>query len=265
MMSGLRFMVDGDRMLPFVRAFYGQPSSYSWEDEVGEVHSIPQSEGGEQGDPLMPLLFCLGQHLALSAVVAGLREGERLFAYLDDLYVVCKPDRVGAVHDLLRVHLWDKCRISLHAGKTKVWNKSGTYSPDCARLQRAATDVFLEEKIADHSVLLARIPAIPDTQSAWLLLSFCAAARFNFILRTVNLSETDEFAAAHDRGVWLCLCKILSILPSCGAGDQARLPLWEGGLGAHNERNPPHIGQDATKMVKDRHQSVAVHWREVLM
>ena len=67
----------------------------------------------------MPLLFCLGQHSALSAVVAGLREGERLFTCLDDLYVVCKPDRVGAVHDLLRVHLWDKCRISLHAKQDK--------------------------------------------------------------------------------------------------------------------------------------------------
>ena len=42
MMSGLRFMVDGDRMLPFMRAFYGQPSSYLREDDVGEVHSIPQ-------------------------------------------------------------------------------------------------------------------------------------------------------------------------------------------------------------------------------
>ena len=30
MMSGLRFTVDGDRMLPFVRAFYGQPSSSLW-------------------------------------------------------------------------------------------------------------------------------------------------------------------------------------------------------------------------------------------
>ena len=40
-------MVDEDRMLPFVRAFYGQPSSNLWEDDVGEVHSIPQGEGGE--------------------------------------------------------------------------------------------------------------------------------------------------------------------------------------------------------------------------
>ena len=30
--------------------FYGQPSTYLWEDDGGEVHTIPQGEGGEQGD-----------------------------------------------------------------------------------------------------------------------------------------------------------------------------------------------------------------------
>ena len=43
----MRFRADGDRMLPFVRAFCGQPSSYLWEDGVGEVHSIPPGERGE--------------------------------------------------------------------------------------------------------------------------------------------------------------------------------------------------------------------------
>ena len=34
----------------------------------GMVHRIPQGEGGEQGDALMPLLFAFGQHEALQAV-----------------------------------------------------------------------------------------------------------------------------------------------------------------------------------------------------
>ena len=34
----------------------------------GSSHHIVQGEGGEQGDPFMPLLFCLGQHAALVAV-----------------------------------------------------------------------------------------------------------------------------------------------------------------------------------------------------
>ena len=44
---GPRHMVDGEKILPFVRAFYGKPSW--WEDDVGDIHAI---------------LFCLGQHAA---------------------------------------------------------------------------------------------------------------------------------------------------------------------------------------------------------
>ena len=100
MMKSVRCLVDGEQILLFVRAFYGQPSTYLWDNDVGEVHTVPQGEGGEQGDPLMPLLFCLGQHLALVAVSASLKGGQKLFAFLDDLYIVCRPERVGAVHAL---------------------------------------------------------------------------------------------------------------------------------------------------------------------
>ena len=48
--------------------FYGDHSTYLWEDDVGTVHHIEQGEGGEQGDVLMPLLFSLGQNAALQAV-----------------------------------------------------------------------------------------------------------------------------------------------------------------------------------------------------
>ena len=68
----LRRVVDGEQSLLFVTVFYGQPLTYLWEDDIGEVHTIPQGEGGEQGDPLMPLLFCLGQHPELTAVSAEL-------------------------------------------------------------------------------------------------------------------------------------------------------------------------------------------------
>ena len=49
---------------------------------------------GEQGDPLMPALCALGQHAALTQVHATLRQGEMLFAYLDDIYVLCDLSRV---------------------------------------------------------------------------------------------------------------------------------------------------------------------------
>ena len=43
---------------------------------------------GEQGDPLMPALYALGQHTALTEVQATLRDGKMLFAYLDDICVL---------------------------------------------------------------------------------------------------------------------------------------------------------------------------------
>ena len=121
---------------------------------------------------------------------------------------------------------------------------------------------FLEGKITEHRVLLDRIPEVPDTQSAWLLLSFCAAARANFHLRAVCPQHAQQFAAAHDEGVWQCLCRILRILPTCGAQEQASLPLREGGLGLRSARRTQPAAHwanwaDAIKMVQERHPGVA--------
>ena len=57
MFQGLMGMDGGDRILPFVRMFYGRPFTCMWEDDVGGVHHILQGKGGEQGDPLIPMLF----------------------------------------------------------------------------------------------------------------------------------------------------------------------------------------------------------------
>ena len=40
------------------------------------------------GDPLMPLLFCLGIHDARNEIEGNLQPGEAVFAHLDDVYVV---------------------------------------------------------------------------------------------------------------------------------------------------------------------------------
>ena len=57
------------------------PSTYIWHDSAGQPHSIVQAEGGEQGDPLMPALFSLGQKAALQTVQAELEAGETIFAF----------------------------------------------------------------------------------------------------------------------------------------------------------------------------------------
>ena len=55
---------------------------------------VTQVEGGEQGDPLMPLLFSIGIHGALEEVASSMERGEQLCAFLDDIYVLFAPHRV---------------------------------------------------------------------------------------------------------------------------------------------------------------------------
>ena len=45
---------------------------YLWEDELGNTQEIPQGEGGEQGDPLMPMFFSLAEHPAFGGHPAQL-------------------------------------------------------------------------------------------------------------------------------------------------------------------------------------------------
>ena len=110
-------------ILPFVRLSYAS-SSYSWWDENGEVHTVNQAEGGEQGHPLMPLLFSIGIQGALEEVAGTLEAGEQFCVFLDDVCVLCQPHRVMMIYDELA-----RCRIRvagirLHQGKTRVWNKA---------------------------------------------------------------------------------------------------------------------------------------------
>ena len=268
MLSGLHRLEMGNRALPFVRMFYGDPSSYWWEDDGGVSHRIRQGEGGEQGDALMPLLFALGQHAALEAVQRQLRVGERLFAYHDDIYVVSPPDRVGAIYAILQHELFTHAGIRVHGGKTQVWNMAGIRPAACDVLEQIAqaadptavvwrgSDVPtrdqdtgstvgppglcfrpLERTIAEHAVLLERIPLVPDVQSAWLLLVHCAQARATYLLRSLQPSLSEEFARSHDSGMWGCLCSILQLpVDQCDEGVRhtAALPLVLGGLGLRN-------------------------------
>ena len=68
MLQGLLRVPGANQCLPFVRMFYSEPSEYVWHDADGTAHIIQQAEGGEQGDPLMPALYSLGQHAGSSTL-----------------------------------------------------------------------------------------------------------------------------------------------------------------------------------------------------
>ena len=88
MMEGLHQL---ETPSPFVRLFYGRQSQ-----SCLSVMILRPTEGGEQGDAMMPLLFFLGQHRALQAVGEHLQE--HLFAYLDNTFFVKSPFRVGQLY-----------------------------------------------------------------------------------------------------------------------------------------------------------------------
>ena len=51
-----------------------------------------RGEGGEHCDPLMRALVHVSEELL---------DSERLFAFMDDVYVCCGPDRVATIHQPL--------------------------------------------------------------------------------------------------------------------------------------------------------------------
>ena len=233
------------------------------------MYTIDRGEGGEQGDPLMPLLFAVGQHPALVATQARLEAKEWIFAYLDDINILTRPERVGAVYATLQEELLRHAHIRIHwRGKTHVWNVAGIEPRVCNALQRIteASDpsasvwrgadipshrqgirvlgapvghpdfirAQLEMTQAEHQVLLDRIPSLPDLQTAWSLLLHCASARANYFLRVVPPGLGEEFALAHDRSLWACLCAMTGISEvacEATAREAASLPLALGSLG----------------------------------
>ena len=67
------------------------------------------------------------------AVQPSLLEGERLFAFLDDIYVVCAPSRVGEVYLLLQRHLLEQNRHTGAPGQDEDLERRRFEAPKCRR------------------------------------------------------------------------------------------------------------------------------------
>ena len=101
--------------LEFVRLWYSSPKEAVWADDAGSTHVVSSAEGGEQGDALMPRLFCI-------ALAPALEKNRKpvctlVVAYLDDIYIFTRPVRARAACDMVREVLWEQCRIEVHQGR----------------------------------------------------------------------------------------------------------------------------------------------------
>ena len=118
-------------LVPYVRLFYSRQSRYLWRDDEGTVHDILQGEGGEQGDALMPALYSTGQHSGLEAAAGNLHPGERLFSFLDDLYLITTRERARAAIDEVTQTIEHHCGVRSHMGKLRAWCRGGPARSCC--------------------------------------------------------------------------------------------------------------------------------------
>ena len=246
-------------LLPFVRMFYGSPSTYCWWDANGCCRDIKQGEGCKQGNALAPALFALGQHYALHQAATALHPEDSLVAFLDDLYVITTPPRARAALDETVGTVESRCGIASNLGKTRVIGvEAGPPPPGIAELgedvwrsdkppaQRgvvvlgspvghpAFVQAWAEERLRTEQQLLDQLPKLPDLQCAWLLLRLCASPRANHAIRTMPPSQSAVYASAHDAAVWATLQALLggpSEQDNGLAREVAALPAALGGLG----------------------------------
>ena len=247
MLGRLARMPAARALLPFVRLSYGRPSSYTWCDDAGEQRTVTQAEGGEQGDPLMPLLFSIGIQGVLEEVATHLVDGEQLCAFLDDVYLLCEPTRVEPLFKVLEESMLRIAGIQLHQGKTRAWNPAGVVPDNIAEIGEAVwqpegitvlgipigttqyTASKMEERIAKERLLWEAIPTVTDLQCAWQILLQSANPRANHSMRTLPPTLSAEYCHAHDEGIWSTAKVLLGGIPEDEEAHRiATLPMRSG-------------------------------------
>ena len=211
---------------------------------MGDMHEIPQGEGGEQGDPLMPMLFAMGQHRALEAVqrrLVTMKSCSRSwtmctwFAHPRELLMFWQfwHRSFNVTHTSICTRARPKCgteavrsrkgieAITRAARAVKpdaiVWRGETSLPPEEQGIKVLGAPIghpafvhkYLEKKSIEQAELFQRIPHVKDTQACWLLLLMCAATRANFWLRMVRSEDSLAFAERHDDRVWDCFRAIL--------------------------------------------------------
>ena len=235
-------------LLPFFRKTYARASTCWWSDEDGVSHRIGQHEGGEQGDPLMALLFSVAVHNALAEVKEQLLDGEFLFAFLDDVHVMAKPDRIRTIYDLFTVKLSSMagiCTQGRPARGTKRecalrgWQNWGLLYGVMKASRSSEFQLAVQNSFSAKNALPRRCNCGKQSFGCQIFKavgksSSSVPARCHHFLRTLPLSESAWYARHHDAG--MMEEEILGGLPGDEvqkgrAKEIATMPMRLGGLG----------------------------------
>ena len=168
-------------------------------------------------------------------------------AYLDDICLPCQPERVVPLYQRLENYFGNmpasastqpKLGCGMKLALHPLTPPSGSVSLLVLGVPFGApayVDYHLSHLADRHGSFLQAPPGLGDTQSAWLLLLYCASPRAQYAIRMLPPSSTARFAAAHDRAISSCLAALLHAdlhdgLPALAVA-RAQLALRHGGLG----------------------------------
>ena len=117
MLEGLLRMEGGDQILLFARYFNG-PINIFMGRRVGlhPDHPARGRRGARRSSHAHAI--CIGS-APIPAAQARLQHDEQVVAHFDDIYAVCRPNRVCAVFAILQQELQNHAHIQLHLGKTQ--------------------------------------------------------------------------------------------------------------------------------------------------
>ncbi len=222
LMRGVADMAD--ELSPFVRQFYSSPSG-------GSTRKIQQVEGGEQGDPLMPLLFSVGQHRALVQVQAGSREGKDCSL---SLTTSTSCAHLGEWETrVVGARVANKSRHQHPFGENKVVECRRTKTWCCGCRHWCCTEGETRGRGVERRPLIADIEARSENPSCpsrtpriycegvGLESSRTIVALWTYRGRCAGSREfTQDYAEMHDRSVTRCLEHQGCAMPHIGVAGQ---------------------------------------------
>lgn len=112
---------------PVARTMYSEPTGHLWWDDSGAAWEVSARARVDQGCPLSPCFFALAvaRSLGLLQAELGARGPHaKVFAYLDDVYVVVDPAQASWAMDVTARAL-SVAGLGLNLAKSMIWIPSG--------------------------------------------------------------------------------------------------------------------------------------------